>query len=392
MSAYAHTARNYFYHLRFELYPVSFLGDRDTTSTQTLTPKASASQYINTAGSGWKTKDKGKEISGVQRPLYAPSPLQVPVRGTDIFGKFQTRQTERVKVNSARKERVKVQHAAHTKDPPVKENDFINSIASTDHITERESNSTRIDWRFGLVNIKSLDMDVSQTVSHSNQSGLTPEISRMDAHHSSSRSSLNLSPPSRGYGTQARFEPSGSSNTVDGFRSTDVGWGVVHLYRDGEESPALMSLPEVTTKKADAGLDVPQKASSVHPTDSLAEEDTTILCIPAVPSYMTPSDFLGWVGPKTREEVSHFRMVMTRKMNRYLVLMKFRDSQVARKWRQAWDGKVFSGMEVSILYHAAIDCVNFGSSPRPAMLCSSSLLCLTRLHPGMMIVPHHFRT
>lgn len=71
------------------------------------------------------------------------------------------------------------------------------------------------------------------------------------------------------------------------------------------------------------------------------------MCIPAVPSYLTPSDFLGFVGEKTREEVSHFRMVMTGRMNRYLVLMKFRDNAVARKWRAEWDGKVFNDMEVS---------------------------------------------
>ena len=71
------------------------------------------------------------------------------------------------------------------------------------------------------------------------------------------------------------------------------------------------------------------------------------MCIPAVPSYLTPSDFLGFVGEKTREEVSHFRMVMTGRMNRYLVLMKFRDGNTARRWRKEWDGKVFNSMEVS---------------------------------------------
>jgi BRCA1-associated protein len=82
--------------------------------------------------------------------------------------------------------------------------------------------------------------------------------------------------------------------------------------------------------------------------DDSKNEDTTVLCIPAVPSYMTPSDFLGWVGENTREEVSHFRMVMTGRLNRYLVLMKFRDGAVARTWRDTWDGKVFNGMEVCL--------------------------------------------
>jgi BRCA1-associated protein len=76
------------------------------------------------------------------------------------------------------------------------------------------------------------------------------------------------------------------------------------------------------------------------------EQDYTTLCIPAVPSYLTPSDFLGFVGEKTREQVSHFRMVMTGRMNRYLVLMKFRDGEAAKRWKTEWDGKVFNSMEV----------------------------------------------
>jgi BRCA1-associated protein len=38
---------------------------------------------------------------------------------------------------------------------------------------------------------------------------------------------------------------------------------------------------------------------------------------------------------------------MTGRMNRYLVLMKFRDGNTARRWRKEWDGKVFNSMEVS---------------------------------------------
>jgi hypothetical protein len=49
-------------------------------------------------------------------------------------------------------------------------------------------------------------------------------------------------------------------------------------------------------------------------------------------------------------------------MNRYLVLMKFRDGEVARRWRKEWDGKVFNSMEVGspsckhlfLVFHGAI--------------------------------------
>jgi BRCA1-associated protein len=76
------------------------------------------------------------------------------------------------------------------------------------------------------------------------------------------------------------------------------------------------------------------------------DEEGTILCVPAVPSYMSPSDFLGFIGEKWRGYVSHYRMVMTSRMNRYMVLMKFRDSRRAREWRKEFDGKPFDSVEV----------------------------------------------
>jgi len=72
------------------------------------------------------------------------------------------------------------------------------------------------------------------------------------------------------------------------------------------------------------------------------------LCVPAVPSYMSPSDFLGFVGEKWRGDVSHYRMVMTSRMSRYMVLMKFRDAKRARQFRKEFDGRPFDSVEVSI--------------------------------------------
>jgi BRCA1-associated protein len=163
------------------------------------------------------------------------------------------------------------------------------------------------------------------------------------------RGNINAGP--RSHTTKARFEPLGIGEADGtGLKNTELGWGIVHLYRDGEETPELgtgTAISQSSTPVPKDGTDTMQSATSVE-TETGVEADTTILCIPAVPSYMTPSDFLGWVGEKTREEVSHFRMVMTGRMNRFLVLMKFRDPAVARKWRQDWDGRVFGGLEVCL--------------------------------------------
>jgi BRCA1-associated protein len=104
----------------------------------------------------------------------------------------------------------------------------------------------------------------------------------------------------------------------------------VHLYREGQETPGLYD----DARAAGAG-------------GEFKEEECTTLCILAVPSYMTPSDFLGFVGERTREEVSHFRMIKTSRANKYMVLMKFREAKDAREWRKEWNGKTFNSMEVS---------------------------------------------
>ena len=170
------------------------------------------------------------------------------------------------------------------------------------------------DWRFGRVRIEAVDMPPPGAPPASGM-GMVPQPSASAA---------------SGRVTKAEFRPIRTG-------TTDVGWGVVRLYRDGEESPWLAS-------GAREGLPAGKEEGEGD------EKDCTTLCIPAVPSYLTPSDFLGFVGEKTRTLVSHFRMVMTGRMNRYLVLMKFRDGKDARKWRREWDGTVFNSMEVSLIH------------------------------------------
>lgn len=131
-----------------------------------------------------------------------------------------------------------------------------------------------------------------------------------------------------GTATKAKYLPLETKNT-------EVGWGVVHFYREAEESPGL-NIVETQDGEEEAKGD-----------------DCSTLCIPAVPAYMSPGDFLGFVGGKWRDDISHCRMVMTSKMNRYLVLLKFREGKRASAWRQEFDGKVFNAMEVSL--HTLLD-------------------------------------
>ncbi|EAS35215.2 RING and UBP finger domain-containing protein [Coccidioides immitis RS] len=135
-------------------------------------------------------------------------------------------------------------------------------------------------------------------------------------------------------------------------------WGIVHLYRDGDPSPELCGNDDDpyflkgSSVARNTSVSSPRIKKSQGSTfgnessdPSLSAEDCTTLCILAVPSYMSPPDFIGWVGQETKSEVSHFRMIRTERRNRYMVLMKFRSGRKAREWQKDWNGKVFNSTE-----------------------------------------------
>ena len=173
------------------------------------------------------------------------------------------------------------------------------------------------DWRFGRLSVESFDMPDA--------------ANKKEDGHAVPAASLGPTFGGPGQATKGRYVPLETKNT-------DVGWGIVHLYRESAGDSSSMTDYEVEEGEAQGAAEVGGD-----------EDDGTILCIPAVPSYLSPSDFLGFVGEKWRGDVSHYRMVMTERMNRYMVLMKFRDKWRAQDWRKEFDGKVFNSMEVCLL-------------------------------------------
>lgn len=176
------------------------------------------------------------------------------------------------------------------------------SPPATRRIVSEESAAQ--DWRFGPVCVDSINMSLETRTQHDG---------------------ANASKTSH---TKAVYIPA----TVS---TSNVGWGVVHLYRDGAESDPP---PRLDDKRTDT------------PTNSIDLDHCMTLCILAVPSWMMTSDLLGFVGEQTRSDVSHFRLIRTDRANRYMVLMKFRSTKRAKEWQTAWNGRLFSAMEVSIAY------------------------------------------
>lgn len=182
------------------------------------------------------------------------------------------------------------------------------------------------DWRYGEVSVESIDME-----SHSGASPVTAGKAGKD------KSAAG------GLHTKALYLPSDP-------KTTDVGWGVVHLYRDVEESSVLSD--RLSSRKS---LDTGRTGGEGH----LDLEDCTTLCILAVPSWMMPSDLLGFVGDQAREDVSHFRLIRTGRANKYMVLMKFRSAKKAKDWQKAYNGRLFSSAEPENCHVVFIKSVEF---------------------------------
>ncbi|MCJ1399216.1 hypothetical protein MMC11_002418 [Xylographa trunciseda] len=181
------------------------------------------------------------------------------------------------------------------------------------------------DWRCGNILLQRIDMPPHT------KTGDQGQTNKLNGHITNG---IGAGPS--GLATKGKYE------STD-LEEDDLGWGVVRLYRDTEETPGLYD-EVVSTKSSKHGRGT-SRLGGLDGTAVFKDEDCTTLCILAVPAYLTPSDFLGFVGEKTREEVSHFRMIRTERVNRYMVLMKFRSGKKAREWRKEWNGKAFNSME-----------------------------------------------
>ena len=212
------------------------------------------------------------------------------------------------------------------------------SITSSIHTNDTEPAATKAwipelsttaahsqDWRYGRLSFQTISMRSRSAADKPATESHRPNVPIKD----DGTSPQNLT-------TKGKYEPVGSVEE-------ELGQGVVRLYRDAEQTPGLYDESE-NAKPSKVAPASSQRGNSQAAT--FRDEDCTTLCILAVPSYLTPSDFLGFVGEKTREEVSHFRMIRTERTNRYMVLMKFRNGRRAREWRRNWNGKPFDGMEV----------------------------------------------
>ncbi|CAJ0847250.1 2327_t:CDS:2 [Entrophospora sp. SA101] len=138
---------------------------------------------------------------------------------------------------------------------------------------------------------------------------------------------------------------------------TNPSYGILHLYRDPNEIPKDNNN---VSKNANDKVNNSQDSLNTN-TNIIENNDDTILAVLAVPSYMSASDFLGFVA-SVRSDVSHFRFIRDSAPNKFVVLMKFRNSHVANDFYKQFNGQPFSSMEPEICHVAYIKSIEFKST------------------------------
>ncbi|KAK0202799.1 hypothetical protein DFS33DRAFT_1262025 [Desarmillaria ectypa] len=127
------------------------------------------------------------------------------------------------------------------------------------------------------------------------------------------------------------------NNTQLATGSTNLSEGVVHVFRESANQPDTQDTFTFTRTNADT--------------------DGIMLGVLAVPSWMTPSDFLAFVAPAA-ESISHLRMIRDSAPNRSIVVIKFPKLEDATEFIEAYNGKPFNSMEPEICHVVHVLSVN----------------------------------
>ncbi|KAI0820359.1 zf-UBP-domain-containing protein [Trametes gibbosa] len=138
----------------------------------------------------------------------------------------------------------------------------------------------------------------------------------------------------RGEPATATFVPHSKSG------STNLPEGVVHIYRQYPNS----SFADAAQRGAAASAASREAGAAGDSSQNNVDSDDVTLAVLAVPSWMTPSDFLAFVAPAA-DGIAHLRMIRDSAPNRSIVVMKFRDPANAAEFSEAYNGKQFNSME-----------------------------------------------
>lgn len=163
--------------------------------------------------------------------------------------------------------------------------------------------SRKLDFRFGKIEIEWVDnqtmADNTTNQTDSSRLNYAPDANTLYPPSTTTglNPSLTLSPsPSPSTSTTSASQiqpPTGSFVPLSG--RTNLDYGILHLYRDPNEIPKEEEPP-----KAQEGGD--------EASNDQSEDRGTVVCVLAVPTYMSAADFLNFVAP-VNQCVSHYRII-----------------------------------------------------------------------------------
>lgn len=225
---------------------------------------------------------------------------------------------------------------AWTTDTFVPKSIFENLPSHTPRKTSKKTailGSKRRDYRHGPVRIDWLDLKSSPAGVGGNTMDNAPATSF-------GGSGKERDIRSRGGPIVGKFVPKPDRQKTDVDRpdqphgSTNLPEGVVHIFR---EPPS----------RTDAEPSDESRVNDETKTELGADDNT--LAVLAVPSWMTPSDFLSFVEPAA-EGIVHLRMIRDSVPNRSMVFIRFRDSTSSSEFVEAYNGKSFNSLEPEICH------------------------------------------
>lgn len=271
-----------------------------------------------------------------------------------------------------------------------------NSSTTQDHpksqtkpssISENHSKHFSLDWRFGKIEISGLDMDslpvssspkVNQPSNSDSNNDNNNTTSKQDSSNDKLPQGSLESVPNTTSSSNITTRSSRSKSIVlqdrpDILKARFLGYGVIRLYREDTEidqypssSSQLDNNKNQTKKKLQKSSNkAEEKTESTKPQEDNSKNTT--LAILAVPSYLTPYDFIGFIGSNARDNISHFRMVRTAQPNRYMVLLKFRTAESAAKFHEEYNGHLFNSMEAETCQVVYINKIDFQNGNRSGL-------------------------
>ncbi|KAI0343098.1 zf-UBP-domain-containing protein [Trametopsis cervina] len=131
--------------------------------------------------------------------------------------------------------------------------------------------------------------------------------------------------------------------------TTNLPEGIVHIYRQVNRSVERDGAPSYSSVTASSSSGAAPPAAAAQQPDGRTSSDGVLMGVLAVPSWMTPSDFLAFIAPAA-EGIAHLRMVRDMSPNRSIVIIQFRDGAEAAEFAEAYNGKQFNSMESEICH------------------------------------------